>query len=205
MPPGRDPAEILQTDGAAALIAACQQSRPLAQVAIDTYLHRWGRQLDHAEGQLAAMRGAAVLIAGTLPEEVADVIRELTGRRKLTTLDEGLRPVINSAFTQIALMLPATAVCQILRVAERTGHDHSDITAEIVNAVAQKKQSPKAGASGEPRDDARPPATRQEDSSLGPGGLADFLSAIASRQGRRSYVSPSKPALQQGRSPRTRR
>ncbi len=202
MPPGRDPAEILQTGGPAALIAAFQQTMPLAQVVIDAYLHRWGRQLDHAEGQLAAMRGATALIASTLPPEVAEVIREITGGRKLVTLDEELRTVAHAELPQIAQLLPATAICQILRVAERTGHDHTDITAEIVNAVAQEKQSPKAGASAAPQVDARQcPATRQ-DRPLAPrsGGLADVARAIGSWQGDRSRGQSSRPTVQQSSS-----
>ena len=206
MPPGRDPAEILQTVGPAALMDAFEQSRPLAQVAIDAYLHHWGRQLDYAEGQLAAMRGAAALIASTLPGEVADVIREVTGGRRLVTLDENLQSVVNSELTQIAKLLPATVVCQILRVAERTGQDHSDVTTELVNAVGQTNQRPPAGTREEPRDDARQrPATRQGLVTPSMGERADDVRAVGSWQSEPPYVPHSRPALQHGRSHRTRR
>ena len=72
LPSGQDPAGILQTDGPTALCDALRHTESLAQVVIDTYLDRWGRQLEHAEGQLRAMRSVARLIARTLPADALD-------------------------------------------------------------------------------------------------------------------------------------
>lgn len=72
LPSGRDPAEILQTDGRAALRDVLnERTEPLAAVVIDAHLDSWGRRLDHAEGQLQAMRSAATLVASLLPSDTS--------------------------------------------------------------------------------------------------------------------------------------
>ncbi len=81
LPTGRDPAEILQTDGPAALSSALQETEPLARVVIDAHIDFWARQLDHVEGQLNAMRSAASFIASTMPTETAEQILQITGGR----------------------------------------------------------------------------------------------------------------------------
>ena len=144
LPTGRDPADILQADGLTALCDAFQRSEPLAQVVIDAHLDRWGRQLDHVEGQLAAMRGAAGLIASTLPPAAAEAIRRVTGGRSLAVLDENLRPAVNPELPEIAGHLDAGAICQIVRVADRTGCEHSEVIAEIANVVTQMPMSPRS-------------------------------------------------------------
>jgi len=60
LPPGRDPAEILQTDGPAALAASIQRSQPLASAVIDACIDQWADRLDHPEGQLGVLRNAGV-------------------------------------------------------------------------------------------------------------------------------------------------
>src|ERR1019366_4676312 len=112
-------AEILPTDGPTALSAALQQAEPLARLVIDTHIDLWASHLDHVEGQLNAMRGAASLIAGMLPAETAERILEIISGRHLETLNEDLRPIANPELPVIARILPPDAICQIIRVAER--------------------------------------------------------------------------------------
>ncbi|MGH3218310.1 MAG: toprim domain-containing protein [Streptosporangiaceae bacterium] len=146
LPPGRDPAEILQTDGPAALRAALQHTEPLAKVMIDAHIDQWAGQLDHAEGQLNAMRSAAAYIAGILPPETADAILSITGGQSLATLEDSLRPVANPELPAIARILPPDAIRQIVRTADRTRCDYSEVTAAVANTVAQDPQRPKDAA-----------------------------------------------------------
>jgi DNA primase len=143
--PGRDPAEILQGEGPATLRDVLQnRTEPLAGVVIDAHLDGWADRLDHAEGQLHAMRSAATLIAGLLPSDTADQILQVTGGQHLTMLDDGLRPVENPKLPAIARLLPANAACQIVRVADRLETDSSEVTAEVANAVSKAAAVPKA-------------------------------------------------------------
>ncbi len=64
LPSGRDPAEILQSDGPAALRSALRADvRPLADLVTDATIDSWDTRT--AEGQIGAMRAAASLIAST--------------------------------------------------------------------------------------------------------------------------------------------
>ena len=147
LPPGRDPAEILQADGPVALRDVLQnRTEPLAAVVIDAHLDSWANRLDHAEGQLHAMRSAATLIASLLPSDIADQILQVTGGRHLTMLDDDLRPVENPELPAIARLLPANAICQIVRVANRLETDNSEVTAEVANAVSKAAAIPKRPA-----------------------------------------------------------
>ena len=147
LPPGRDPAEILQADGPAALRDVLQnRAEPLAAVVIDAHLDRWTRQLDHAEGQLHAMRSAATLIASLLPSDTADQILQITGGNHLTMLNEDLHPVENPELPAIARLLPANAACQIIRVADRLETDNAEVIAALANAVSKAAAVPKGTA-----------------------------------------------------------
>jgi DNA primase len=149
LPAGRDPAEILQADGPAALRNVLQsQTEPLSTVVIDAHLDSWAAQLDHAEGQLNAMRSGAALIARLLPSETVDQILQVTGRRHEATINDDLRPVANPELPAIARVLPANAACQIVRVADRTESDCSEVTAEVANAVRKEAAVPKRPARG---------------------------------------------------------
>ena len=65
---GKDPAEILQTEGPAALRTVLRdQVQPLSAVVIDAHLAPWERRLQDPEGPLLAMRSTATVIAGLLP------------------------------------------------------------------------------------------------------------------------------------------
>jgi DNA primase len=136
---GKDPAEILQTDGPEALRAVLRdQAQPLSSVVIDVHLALWERRLHDPEGPLLAMRSTATVIAGLLPAGTAEAIRQITGSRELATVDEQMRPVANPELPEIARVLPADVVYQTMRVAERLGFtDYSDVLAEVANAVTR--------------------------------------------------------------------
>ena len=90
------------------------------------------------------MRSTAALIAGLLPPETAEAIRQITRNKELLTLDEHLRPVANPELPEIARALPAGTIYQIIRTAERLGFtDYSDVLAEVANAVTRTGCPPK--------------------------------------------------------------
>jgi len=90
------------------------------------------------------MRSVAAVIAGLLPPETAEVIRQITGNKQLTTIDERMHPVANPELPQIARALPDDTAYQIARTAERLGFtDYSDVLAEVANAVIRKAARPK--------------------------------------------------------------
>ena len=69
---GKDPAEILETEGAAALRTVLRDRvQPLSAVVIDAHLDPWERRLRDPDGPLLAMRSMATVIAGLLPPETA--------------------------------------------------------------------------------------------------------------------------------------
>ena len=151
---GNDPAEILQTQGPAALRTILRdQVQPLSAVVIDAHLASWERQLQDPAGSLLAMRSTATVIAGLLPASSAEAIRQITGSRELATVDEQMRPVANPELPEIARILPADAAYQTMRVAERLGFsDYSDVLAEVANAVTRDSARPgKRTARGAPR------------------------------------------------------
>ena len=163
---GKDPAEILQTEGPAALRTVLRdQVQPLSAVVIDAHLAPWERRLQDPEGPLLAMRSTAAVIAGLLPAGSAEAIRQITGNRELATVDEQMRPVANPEIPEIARVLPADAAYQTMRVAERLGFtDYSDVLAEVANAVTRNaarpgnraaRRAPQLAASSFPH----PPAT----------------------------------------------
>jgi DNA primase catalytic core len=141
---GKDPAEILQTEGPAALRAVLRdQVQPLSAVVIDAHLALWERRLHDPEGPLLAMRSTATVIAGLLPAGRAEAIRQITGNRELATVDEQMRPVANPELPEIARVLPADTAYQTMRVAERLGFtDYSDVLAEVANAVTRDAARP---------------------------------------------------------------
>jgi DNA primase len=147
-PAGRDPAEVLQSDGPAALRELFERSEPLARVAIDAHIDRWGRQLDHLEGRLAAMRSAAALIARTIPSETVSMICGVTGGRALQTRGEDMRRVPNSELPDLARSLPVNVACQVVQIARRTGFDCSEVTVEVVNAAVEAGGQSKLTAAG---------------------------------------------------------
>jgi DNA primase len=173
---GKDPAEILQTQGPGALRTILRdQAQPLSAVVIDAHLAPWERRLQDPEGPLLAMRSTAAVIAGLLPTGSAEAIRQITGNRELVTVDEQMRPVANPEIPEIARVLPADAAYQTMRVAERLGFtDCSDVLAEVANAVTRNaarpgsraaRRAPQLAASSFPH----PPATiRHDDEHVAP-------------------------------------
>ena len=137
---GKDPAEILQTEGPASLRTILRDHvRPLSAIVIDAHLDPWERRLRDPEGPLLAMRSTATLVACLLPLETAEAIRQITRNKELLMLDEYLRPVANPDLPEIARALPADIIYQIMRTAERLGiTDYSDVLAEVANAVTRQ-------------------------------------------------------------------
>jgi DNA primase catalytic core len=142
---GKDPAEVLETEGAASLRTILEDRvRPLSAVVIDAHLEPWEQRLQDPEGPLLAMRSTAALIAGLLPRETAEAIRQITRNKELLTLDEHMRPVANPELPEIARALPADTIYQIIRTAERLGFtDYSDVLAEVANAISRNTARPK--------------------------------------------------------------
>ena len=132
----KDPAEILQRAGPAALRVILREHRqPLSALLIDASIEEWGRRLDDIDGPLLAMRSAASLIASLLPEGTASQIRDVTAGRELRTTDDLLRPVDNPEIPQITRILPADTSYQIMRAAGKLGFDCTDVLAEVTNAI----------------------------------------------------------------------
>ena len=151
---GKDPAEILQRDGPAALRTILRdQIQPLSAVIIDACIELWERRLRDTGGPLLAMRDAVKLIARLLPPASAEQIRQITRDREISLTDDLLHPVDNPELTEIASLLPADTPYQIMRVADQLGFDASEVLAEVANAVTRDARSPKA-VSHLPRDDA---------------------------------------------------
>jgi DNA primase len=142
---GRDPAEILETEGPPALRAILRdRTQPLSAAIIDTCIDPWQRRLRDPEGPLLAMRSVATVIARLLPPEAAQAICQITRNKELDTLDEQMRPVANPELPEIARALPADSAYQIARTAERLGiTDYSDVLAEVANAVTRQVGHPK--------------------------------------------------------------
>ncbi len=139
---GKDPAEILQRDGPAALRSILREHRqPLSTLLIDASIEQWGRRLDDTSGPLLAMRSTASLIASLLPDDTASQIRDITAGRELQATDDLLRPVDNPEIPQIARILPADTSYQIARAAGKLGFDCTDMLAEVANATTQSAGS----------------------------------------------------------------
>lgn len=146
LPAGRDPADVLQLHGPAALASMLQhRSEPLARIVIDAHLDSHAAQLDHAEGQLNALRDAASHVASTLPVEVAQEVVAIMDGQQVMTTDKHMRPIAHPELASIALVLPAGSICQIVRIAERLGVEYSEVTAAVANAVISNASRPASG------------------------------------------------------------
>jgi DNA primase len=81
LPNGKDPAQVLYDHGPEALAQTlAENSRPLADLVIDTEVDRWSRWLGYAEGQINALRAAAPLIAAMPSAHVARQVARLAHR-----------------------------------------------------------------------------------------------------------------------------
>jgi DNA primase len=78
LPAGQDPAQILASSGQAALARTlAHQARPLPDLVTDAIVYHWRARLCYAEGQIAALRAAAPLIAALPPAHVARQVGRL--------------------------------------------------------------------------------------------------------------------------------
>ena len=159
---GKDPAEILQRAGPAALRIILREHRqPLSALLIDASIEQWGQRLDDTSGPLLAMRSAASLIASLLPDDTASQICGITAGRELQTTDDLLRPVDNPEIPQIARILPADTSYQIVRVAGKLGFDCIDMLAEVANATTRNTGSAGHQLCAPHNDQGRSPAAPQ--------------------------------------------
>jgi DNA primase len=139
----KDPAEILQKQGAAALRTILQERRqPLSAMVIDARIGMWEGRFRDPDGPYLAMLSGASLIAELLPSGSAQQIRAITGNRELQTIDELLRPVHTPELAQIARILPADIAYQIARIADKLGFEYSEVLTEIANATTRQTRRP---------------------------------------------------------------
>ena len=81
LPPSQDPAQLMSDNGPDALAATlASRTCPLSDLVTDTELEQWTRWLDHAEGQLSALRAAALVVAAMPPAHVARQVARLSHR-----------------------------------------------------------------------------------------------------------------------------
>jgi DNA primase len=84
LPAGQDPAQILQDHGPAALADALANSRqPLADLVIDAEIAKRTRWLSCADGQIAALRDLAPVIAAMPPSDVGRQVGRVAARLDL--------------------------------------------------------------------------------------------------------------------------
>jgi DNA primase len=141
---GKDPAEILQHHGPAALRSILRDRRqPLSALLIDARIESWNSRLDDPGGQYLAMLNVAALIADLLPDDTVRQIRRITAGRELQTFDEQLHHVDNPELPQIARVLPADTAFQTVRTAAKLDFDVSDVLTMVANAVTLNARSPK--------------------------------------------------------------
>ena len=158
----KDPAEILQQDGPAALRVILREHRqPLSALLIDASIEQWGRRLDDTGGPLMAMRSAASLIASLLPDDSASQIYDITAGRELQITDDLLRPVDNPEIPQIASILPADTSYQVMRAAGKLGFDCTEMLAEVANATTRNSHSAGRQPDAQSNDQGRSPAAPQ--------------------------------------------
>jgi DNA primase len=154
--PGKDPGEVLQRSGPAALRDVLRDSRePLSALIIDTRIDAWEKRLGDIDGPLLAMRSTAALIAELLPDGVAGQVRQVTAGRELQAEDDELQPLIPPELPDIAAILPADTKYQVTRTATRLGFGVTHVLAEVANAATRAAQAPKA-AGGQPRRETAP-------------------------------------------------
>jgi DNA primase len=129
---GKDPAEILQHQGPAALHGILREHvQPLSALLIDTSIESWGRRLRDMDGPYLAMVRAAGLIAGLLPAGTAQQIR---------------RTAAVHAPTEIARVMPAESAYLVVRTASKLDFDCCDVLAHVADAANHGPRFPKAPA-----------------------------------------------------------
>jgi DNA primase len=139
---GRDPAQILEEQGADALRdTLTARTRPLLGVIVNDEASRLQYQLGDTEGPFRAMRAAATALARLLPADAAAQITQITAGTELTALDDQMRPVASPQLAQIARALPADTASEITRLADRLSFTTSDVLIEVANAVTRQAAS----------------------------------------------------------------
>jgi DNA primase len=78
LPPGKDPADLLRTGGPGAVRAALRQETPLIDLAVDEAIDR--HRLQFIEGQVAAARAAAEVIAGIRHDNAARQVARVAAK-----------------------------------------------------------------------------------------------------------------------------
>jgi DNA primase len=159
----KDPAEIFEQDGPAALRAILREDRePLSAVLIDARIAEWDRYLDHVEGCYRAMHSTALLVAELLPEQTAAQVSQITAGRKIVLYDDALHPVDNPELPRIAQILPADTTYQVTRAAGALNFDVTEVLAAVANAVTDGARTPKGRAPQRDDPDRARPAPAQE-------------------------------------------
>ncbi|MFD0690961.1 toprim domain-containing protein [Actinomadura fibrosa] len=80
LPQGRDPADLLNAEGGAAVREALQVLRPLADLVVDETLESVGGEFAFAETRLLAVRAAARLVAGMPSAQAARQVGRISAR-----------------------------------------------------------------------------------------------------------------------------
>lgn len=186
LPAGQDPADLGQADGGAALAGILREARPLAELVIDAHLDQWAGRLRFAEGQVGALRSAALLIARALPVSVTKKIQGFNALRQLNPGDDQAGLVASPQLPVLARMLPPAAACQVGRVAERLGVDYSEVIAEVANAITAQATDPKGPAAPGLKDQSRPSRTD--------GTVPLATDSFPGRPRSATSVRPSRPA-----------
>jgi hypothetical protein len=125
-----------------------EEDREQRLAALRIRLQDAAQEVRTAEDWATSLRAAARL-PGENWAKAAETIRQITGNKQLTTVDEQMRPAENPELPEIARALPADTAYQITRTAERLGFiDYSDVLAEVANAVIRQAARPK----GDPHD-----------------------------------------------------
>lgn len=161
---GRDPAQLLQDDGAAELAKALNAHRPLAEVVAATVAHRnatlFSDEKDMAsirrcvfttaEGRLTAMRMSVGAIAEMLPdatrEQIAGIVQPHMGAEagyeEMRDAAYDLPPDVVDA---VVAAVPPTYHLQLRQIAERFHYQHAftDVLAPLVARVAENQSAPK--------------------------------------------------------------
>lgn len=119
LPAGHDPAVLLQQHGPAGVHAALRAAAalPLADLVIDERLDRYADQLHWAEGQIAAGRAAAAVVASLPPDQIGRQIVRLVARLNLPAGE--VSDLVVDAVTQ-----PSRYVATRPPVASPTGAAH---------------------------------------------------------------------------------
>jgi DNA primase len=106
LPAGQDPAQILagrSPDALAAILG--DRAHPLADLVTEAELKKWARWLDHAEGQISALRAIAPVIAAMPPDHVARQVAQLSNRLGLAHAT--VTDAITSALPGVVARMPS--------------------------------------------------------------------------------------------------